>query len=219
MHNLHRLLITARIIKNITPGGIDDLCIPAAEAPLEAAGIALVDVPVDENCRPVFLDQFQEGLVPSVRDIFLVSVSPYRCMCQDDIHSAGFTDLSAEFTDSAFHLPLAIRIEAFIVDHRSSKAKDTQSFHRNKTVLDTVTAFGRVLQIAAVMVAMDIKKGAVCHRNEETQILRLEIAGGQDQIDPRQFPGLVIVPQCFILFIRDRKNFHSVSSSFSGGIL
>ena len=103
------------------------------------------------------------------------------------------------------------------VAEASAKPDDAQAAKGHDLVVDTVAALRRTGAVALVMISVDIEQGRVAHGHKKGEIIRLQIAAGQDQIDVVQLFLAEIVPIRFVFFVGKTQYFHR-GASCSGGI-
>jgi hypothetical protein len=128
-------------------------------AALEDAGAPLighVDMTVNEIARLILIDQVQQALEAPVSPIAVISALKSRGMGYNDVHSAGSPQFKTQFPDAPCHLPLAVLVGASAVQGAAAQPQDSQSVDSDQLVLDTITAFRRILVIASVMVPVNV---------------------------------------------------------------
>ena len=97
---------------------------------------------------------------------------------------------------------------------RWREPQDPEPFNLDELAVDAVTALGRELFIAAVMISVYIQQGSPAHGDKKAQVLGLQVSGRQDQIDPVQPAGAIKIPEIWALLIGDQQQLHrSLSSS------
>ena len=139
-------------------------------------------------------------------------------MGQKDIKAAVATDVQPSAGDTPLHLPLGILVCVAAVYRAAAKPQDPQTLVFNKLVVDTVAALGRIGFISQVVIAVHIKNRRAAHGDQKTEIICFQIAAGEDEIDPVQMTRTVIIPEIRILLVGKKKDLHSCTPSFSGGI-
>ena len=166
-------------------------------------------VPVDEVARVKAVEQLVEASEAPVRRIVRVSQIAERRMGQHDVHAARQKDTRPEAHQPLCHLPFGVLVRAAAVADAAAEAENAQPVDFDQPVLNAVAALGRMRIIAAVMIAAHIQQRRAPHCHKEGKIVRVQIAAGQNQVDPVQTARLIIVPKVLAFHVGQKKQLHA----------
>ena len=158
--------------------------------------IILVDVAVDQIAGMPAVHQAQEGLKALVRQILHVPHPPCRRVGQQDVEALVFTQLPPQPAGPTGHLALGVHMGLIgAVAHAAPQPQHPHAVDHNDVIFRADAALRGLFFVAVVMVAVDIQYRRVGKAGQEGQILRGQIAAGQDQVHALQKAPVQIVPE------------------------
>lgn len=203
--------------KNMPFVGVDDGRI----SPLEDTGpsvVGHVNMAMDEIARLILVNQIQQTLKSLMCPVAVVSVSKGRGVGDNNVYTSGTPQLKAQLPNAPCHLPLAVLMGAAVVKKTAAQTEDAQAFDGEQLVLNAIAALRRILFIAPVMISVDVQQRSAAHGNQKAEITGVQIAAGENQVDPIQTAGLVVIPEGRTFFVGKKQDLHSRRPSFSGKI-
>ena len=124
---------------------------------LEKRGIGLVHMAVDHDGGAVLVQQGPETFEPAVGDMLLVAHTADRGVGEENIETAGGTEIPAERPDPVFHLLLGIHIDGIRpVTQAAAEAENPDPFELHDLSVRTEAALRRLLGILVIVVAVDV---------------------------------------------------------------
>ena len=94
----------------------------------------------------------------------------------------------------AAHFRFAVLMLSRMIPAAATETADAKTVVFHDMAIDTVAALRGIALIAAIMISMDVKHRASGHGYKKAQIIRLQIAAGDDQLDPIQPFGQKVIP-------------------------
>ena len=149
----------------------------------------------------ILIQQREKSLKAPMGHIVLIPEAPHRGMGQHNVHPAGQGQLQPQPVNAPAHLLFRILMGPAVIQGAAAQTQNAQPAHSDQLPVNALAALRRPLGIAAVVIAGDIEQGPVGHGHQEAEILRLQVSGGEDQVDALQPPRLVKIPQVLIFFV------------------
>ena len=158
---------------------------------------------VQHQLRVVAVQQDRKRCKPTVRQIGQIAVAVHRRMGHKNIKPAVAVDLAAQAVDPLFHLGFGKLPGTGAVAAAAAQPGDAQPVVNIDIIINADDALRRAQVIAFIMVAVDIQHRHGGHRCQIFQIMAVQIAAGNDQINARELVRCEIVPQGFAFLIGD----------------
>ena len=168
---------------------------------LKITAVALMHMAMDQILRMVALEKLVEAAEALMRQVLHITVALRRRMCYHDIEAVPQCDGRPKPIDPLLHLTLRIHIVSFFIPHRAAEAQDTKPAEIIDAVVDAVTAERRHRIITVVMISMHIKQRCMSRRHQELEVMRIQIAGRQDEVDIPELSRIIIIIELLILFV------------------
>ena len=173
--------------------GVDDRRFPPLAALGDAVAIGAVDVAVDEVSGLVLVQQVVEALEAPVGEGVEVVQSPGGGVGEQDVEAAAAADLQSQPPDAHGHLPLGVHAQTVFIPVGAAQAQDAHPVLDHDPVLRAQAALRRRGEKGVVVVAPHVYQRAVGHGDQKFQVFPLQVAAGQDQAEPVQAAGLIVI--------------------------
>ena len=172
---------------------------------------------VDKIAGAVAVHQGVEGVEAHVGQVLPVIQPQGGGVGQQDVKPALAHQGQLPLPHPPVHLPLGILVlPLLLIPHGAPQAQDAHPFVGVDLVLHADTALRRHRVVTVVVVAVDVEHRPVGKGGDKGQIAGVQVAAGEDQVDPLQALGVKVVPEPQGLLVRQRQNLHRPSSPFSG---
>lgn len=137
--------------------GIDNRRIKIAADPAGRRIIGKMNMPVNEECRPVLFHQGPKGLKACVGQTASIAQMKGRGVGDQDVKAFMTGKLKPEAHGPLLHLIFRILIGTALIAHGTAQPQKTDPTVHIYLILDGNTALRRFLLIAAVVIPMDIE--------------------------------------------------------------
>ena len=135
-------------------------------------------------------------------------------MCDQDIKSPVPQELKPEPGGPAFHFFFRILKASGMIAHGASQAQNADSIVNVDFVINADAAVRWNLMVFIVMVAVHILSREIGPTRKDREVLRMQVAAGNDEVNSCKFTLMIMIPQISRFFICNCKYPHSLLFSF-----
>ena len=195
-------------VKHASLTGIDHVSVQIFVVALVLAPVGHMHMAVKKKFWLVFLNQGPEHLKALMGEITPVVELIGGGVSYQDIKAVMAEKLEPEFGHPLSHLFFGVLVGARPVAHGTAKAQNSDAVIDEYLILDTGTSFWRNFFIFSVVVSVDIEHRDCGQCHKEGEVARIQIAAGDDQVDPVQLALFEEIPQIFRFFVCNCKYLH-----------
>ena len=187
--------LRVRQFQEVTLTSIDDGGAAPVQHPGATHAIAGVDMAVDQILGGVPIQQGEEGGKALVRPVVFVAIAPGGGVGDHNVHAAGAVKAVAKAANAPLHVSFGVLVGAAGIPGTAAQPQDPQATYADHLILDAGAALWGMGLIAAIVIAVDVEDGSPSHGHQKGEVLRIQVAAGQDEVNAIQSSGPVIVPQ------------------------
>ena len=133
-----------------------------------------------------------ETVVCGIRSIALTEG---RGVCHQKIKAVMACDHRPQFQRAEEHLIFRVLVWAGLIAHGAAQAYDADAVLLEEISVYTDAPLRGSSSVGGIMVPVDIENRAMKKRGQKREILRIQVAAGEDQIDSLQAAFFKIVPE------------------------
>ena len=189
---------------------------------LKIVTVALVYMPMHHVVGPPGFKRRVKALKPSMRQIVQITHTGGGCMGKQNVAPADHPNLTRQLTHALGHLAFGVHVGAVAITHGPAKARNANPSVRVHAVFYADTSARCMTCVAVIVIATHVDERFVDDRNQKLKIVRVQIAGGQNQVDALKAFLAKALPKASFFGIGYGKDFHragTFGSSSSCGMV
>ncbi len=149
----------------------------------ELVAVFLVDMAVEHVFRLVAVHQVIKAAETMVRKVIEVAIALGRGMGDQDVEAIVEGDIALHFADAGEHFSLGVHVLAIMVAHGTAKPHDAEPLEVIYLIIYVDAAERRLGIVLPVVIASDVQKRHISHRDDVLQVVRVQVTARDDQVN------------------------------------